>query len=92
MTYKNASFSSINNEYDESYIEQNNVSITSRTLLWDMNSIKADSALCGLSGSPTKVKKIESVVLKSANIKIVENNESSIASMIHELEADHTLG
>ena len=60
--------------------------------LWDIAAINADPDHCGLSGSPTKVKKIESVVLKSAEIKMVENNEEGIAGMINELVSDHTLG
>jgi electron transfer flavoprotein beta subunit len=48
--------------------------------------------LCGLSGSPTKVKKIDSVVLKGASVKQVANTDEGFAGMIHELIVDHTLG
>ncbi|RKX72845.1 MAG: hypothetical protein DRP60_12995, partial [Spirochaetes bacterium] len=60
--------------------------------LWDINAISADVESCGLAGSPTKVKKIESIILKSEEIRMVENSEESISEMVHELIADHTLG
>ncbi len=60
--------------------------------LWNIESINADPAQCGLAGSPTKVKKIESVVLKSEDIKIIENSKDGISQMVHELISDHTLG
>ncbi len=93
MAYKNAAFSTEESLYDESYIETEGVIKKSNNImLWDINAIKADPEKCGLSGSPTKVKKIESVILKSADIKMVENSEFAISSMIKELEADHTIG
>jgi electron transfer flavoprotein beta subunit len=60
--------------------------------LWDIPAIKADPVQCGLSGSPTKVKIINSVVLTAGEIKYIENNEQGITGLIHELIADHTLG
>ena len=60
--------------------------------LWDMNAINADSSQCGLSGSPTKVKKIDSVVLTAADIKYVDPGEAGINELIHDLIADHTFG
>ncbi len=93
MTYKNATVGSDDSKYDESYLDsariQRNQDIIS---LWDINAIKADVDSCGLAGSPTKVKKIESVVLKSEDIKMIENTSEAIADMVHDLIADHTLG
>jgi electron transfer flavoprotein beta subunit len=60
--------------------------------LWDIPAIKADPQQCGLSGSPTKVKKIDSVVLTAADIKYIEPNEAGINELIHGLIADHTFG
>lgn len=92
MAYKNAQFTSEEGPYDESYIENKELRKSAKTLLWDINAIKANPALCGLEGSPTKVKKVESVVLKSGSIKMVETSEPGIIQMIKELESDHTLG
>ncbi len=93
MTYKNASAEMTEEKYDESYIDKkveqkNNQAIN----LWDINAINADPESCGLAGSPTKVKKIESVILVSADIRMIENSQDAIAGMVHELIVDHTLG
>jgi electron transfer flavoprotein beta subunit len=60
--------------------------------LWDIPAINADPAQCGLSGSPTKVKTITSVVLTAGDIKYIDQSEEGITGLIHELIADHTLG
>lgn len=60
--------------------------------LWDIKAINADPLQCGLSGSPTKVKHINSVVLTSADIKYIDPGEAGIAELIHGLIADHTFG
>jgi electron transfer flavoprotein beta subunit len=91
MTYKNASFSD-QDGYDESYIETGSLDSNAPFRLWDLGALDADPALCGLSGSPTKVKKVESVILKSAETRIVENTEEGLRSLIRELEENHTLG
>jgi electron transfer flavoprotein beta subunit len=60
--------------------------------LWDIAAINADPVQCGLSGSPTKVKKIDSVVLTAADIKYVDPSEAGVTELIHGLIADHTFG
>jgi electron transfer flavoprotein beta subunit len=59
---------------------------------WDLQDIGADLAWCGRDGSPTKVKRIQSVVLKGSGFKKVEPTEEAIATMVHELIEDHTIG
>jgi electron transfer flavoprotein beta subunit len=60
--------------------------------LWDVGAIQADPAQCGLAGSPTKVKHINSVVLTAGEIRYIEPGEAGIAALVRELIADHTLG
>jgi len=60
--------------------------------LWDIAAINADPVHCGLSGSPTKVKKIDSVVLTAADIRYIEPTETGVTELIHGLIADHTFG
>jgi electron transfer flavoprotein beta subunit len=60
--------------------------------LWDIAAINADPQQCGLVGSPTKVKKIDSVVLTAADIKYIDPSEAGINELIHGLIADHTFG
>ncbi len=93
MTYKNVSAQMEEADYDESYIDGSTDKLSDAAItLWDINAVGADVESCGLSGSPTKVKKIESVILKSEEIKLVENTDDAISEMVHELIADHTLG
>ena len=59
---------------------------------WTLDDIGADLAWCGRDGSPTKVKRIQSVVLKGSGFKKVEPTEDAIATMVHELIEEHTIG
>lgn len=54
--------------------------------------VGADIERIGLKGSPTKVKKIQSVVLTGADFKVVEPTAAGVNSLMHELIEDHTLG
>lgn len=47
---------------------------------------------CGRDGSPTKVHRIQSVVLTAKESKTVEPTQAGVDAMIHELIVDHTLG
>ena len=60
--------------------------------LWDIPAISADSLQCGLAGSPTKVKHINSVVLTAADIRYIDPGEAGVSQLIHDLIADHTFG
>jgi len=55
---------------------------------WDLDFLEADLSWCGRSGSPTKVHRIQSVVLAAKESKNVEPNEKGISDMIHELIED----
>jgi electron transfer flavoprotein beta subunit len=92
MANKNATTGG-QDQYDESYLDS--ARKLGRTVLidqWDVDIIGADPVQCGLSGSPTKVKKIDSVILKSSSMKLIPNTEADIGQMVHELIADHTIG
>ena len=91
LAYKNASTEVSSEAFDESYMDGDS-GVSNNLALWDIESINADVESCGLSGSPTKVKKIQSVVLTSGDIKMVDNTVGGIAEMVHELIADHTIG
>jgi electron transfer flavoprotein beta subunit len=58
---------------------------------WDLDILGADLQWCGRDGSPTKVHRIQSVVLTARESKTVEPSEQSIADMIHELISDKTI-
>lgn len=54
--------------------------------------IKADAVQLGLSGSPTKVKKIENIVFQAKESKVLSANDKEIEEMMKELIANHTIG
>ena len=55
---------------------------------WDLDAVEADLSWCGQAGSPTKVHRIQSVVLAAKESKEIEPNEKAISDMIHELIED----
>ncbi len=58
---------------------------------WDLDYLGADLQWCGRDGSPTKVHRIQSVVLTARESKTIEPSEQGIADMIHELISDKTI-
>ncbi|MEE1000563.1 MAG: electron transfer flavoprotein subunit beta/FixA family protein [Bacteroidales bacterium] len=60
--------------------------------LWSAADIEADDSRLGLSGSPTKVKKIENVVLTAKESVNVEPTEEALDGLIKELIASHIIG
>jgi electron transfer flavoprotein beta subunit len=58
---------------------------------WGTQDIDADLEQCGLKGSPTKVKKIESVIVAGTEHVAVEPTEPAIAGLMKQLIEDHTL-
>lgn len=59
---------------------------------WTLDDIEADLEWCGMSGSPTKVHRIQSVVLTGGEYMQVEPTEEAIAELVGELIEDHTIG
>ena len=55
---------------------------------WDLNTLGADLSWCGQSGSPTKVHRIQSVVLAAKMSKEIKPSDKGIAGLIHELIED----
>lgn len=59
---------------------------------WSVADVEADSDWLGLSGSPTKVKKIENVVFTAKESKILNDSNDDISGLMKELINNHTLG
>ncbi len=59
---------------------------------WSVEDIGADITKIGLSGSPTKVKSVENIVLTSNEAKILSDTDTDIEMMIKELIENHTIG
>jgi electron transfer flavoprotein beta subunit len=58
---------------------------------WNADNINPDFSRLGMSGSPTKVKSIENVVLTSKENKIINNSESEINELMKELVTAHII-
>jgi len=106
MKYKNAltaievekEIASQNQEASEAEIkklaEKKSSQLSEKGLLikqWDLDFLDADLNWCGRSGSPTKVHRIQSVVLTAKESKNIEPTDEAVADMIHELIKDKTI-
>ena len=104
MTYKDAA-ARLTRDYDDSYLdpdsEESEVCMydgrgrpvcRAHIMHWDMESIGAHRDEVGLRGSPTKVKKIESVFLKPSETRMIEPTDGAISALVHELTEEHILG
>lgn len=60
--------------------------------LWDLDFLEPDFSWCGRDGSPTKVHRIQSVVLEAKESKEVAPTMDGVSEMIHELIEEHTIG
>lgn len=58
----------------------------------EASNISAEIENLGLSGSPTKVRKIENVVFKAKESKVLSANDEDINGLITELLDNHTIG
>lgn len=59
---------------------------------WDLTDLAADLQWCGVTGSPTKVHRVQSIVLTKEGYTEIPASEEGVKKMIHELIIDHTLG
>ena len=59
---------------------------------WDLDDVGADLNWCGLAGSPTKVHRVQSIVLTKEGYTEIPPTEEGVQQMIRELIVDHTLG
>lgn len=59
---------------------------------WGVNNIDGDEVNFGLSGSPTKVKKVENIVFQAKEAKKYSSSNEDIDSLISELMSNHTIG
>ncbi len=59
---------------------------------WSVTDVNGDTSQCGLSGSPTKVKKIENIVFQAKESKTITGSDADVENLIVELLANHTIG
>ena len=92
MKYKYARATQEMQDADEDYINLLNERPYLKITEWSVNDIKCEAQELGLSGSPTKVKNIESVVFQAKEAKVLEPNDVAIDAMMKELIVNHTIG
>jgi len=74
-------------EHKSAELEKDNLLIRQ----WNLDDLEADLQWCGQSGSPTKVHRIQSVVLTAKESKEIEPTDKGISDMIHELISDKVI-
>ncbi len=77
-----------NVDYTHMYNERPDLNIPE----WTVNDIETDASQLGLTGSPTKVKTIENVVLSAKDSKVISASDTEIEAMMFELIESHTIG
>ena len=90
--YKYAKTPSEKQTADSDYINLYDARPYLNLMEWSTADVNADIQQCGLSGSPTKVKKIENVVFQAKESKTLDASDVQIEELIVELIANHTIG
>ena len=90
--YKHAKTVSERQAANEDYTELFNARPYLNLGEWSVADVNADVTACGLSGSPTKVKKIENVVFQAKESKKLTPSDHEIDELMKELIANHTIG
>ncbi|MBE9467430.1 MAG: electron transfer flavoprotein subunit beta/FixA family protein [Bacteroidetes bacterium] len=92
MKYKHAkTVSELQNESDD-YIKLQKERTYLQIKEWNVSDVSADKEALGLSGSPTKVKQIDNVVLQAKESKKLTSDDKDIDFLIKELVENHTIG
>jgi electron transfer flavoprotein beta subunit len=92
MKYKHArTFSEEQDNEHNSYLPIEGKS-SLRIPEWGVADVGGEESHYGLSGSPTKVKKIENIVLQAKESKRLTSSFEDIDSLIKELFSSHTIG
>jgi electron transfer flavoprotein beta subunit len=92
MKYKHArtvsEMQSANEDYLHLYNDRPYLNITE----WSVNDIENDPTQLGLNGSPTKVKKIDNVVLQAKESRMISSSDEDIEELMVELISSHAIG
>ena len=59
---------------------------------WNLDDLQADLAWCGGAGSPTKVHRIQSIVLAGGDYQEYPPTDAGVGKLVGELIEDHTIG
>ena len=92
MKYKHAKTLTEIQEAGDSYAADLQKVDYLRITEWGVTDVGGDEIQFGLSGSPTKVKKIENIVFQAKESKKLTASDADIDGMIRELMDNHTIG
>lgn len=90
--YKHARTVSEKQELDTDYLNLYDKRPYLNLTEWSVQDVDADLQQVGLSGSPTKVKKVENVVFQAKESKQLTAADGEIDELMRELIANHTIG
>lgn len=92
MKYKHAETVTELQDNTDDYLELHDTRPYLDIQEWTVDDLNADEEWLGLSGSPTKVKKVTNVVFTAKESKILGNSDEEIEELIQELLENHTIG
>ncbi len=92
MKYKHAKTVTERQAANEDYLSLYNDRPYLNIQEWTVNEVEVDHVQLGLSGSPTKVKKIDNVVLQAKDARKIEPTDAEINLLMKELIDSHTIG
>jgi len=92
MKYKHAKTVSELQETTEDYIQLTKDRPYLKIEEWSVADLNAKDEWLGLSGSPTKVKKVENVVFKAKESKVLTSSDTDVENLIKELIDNHSIG
>jgi len=90
LKYKHAATNTELQEQSSDYFMHNKPYL--KITEWGVDEIGADAEQLGLSGSPTKVKKIENVVFSAKDTIQLNDNYTEVESMVKDLITSHIIG
>jgi electron transfer flavoprotein beta subunit len=92
LKYKHAETVTEMQEDTDDYIDLHNKRPYLNIREWTVDDLNADETWLGLSGSPTKVKKVTNVVFTAKESKVMGDSDEEIESLIVDLLDNHTIG
>lgn len=92
MKYKHAKTISEMQDANDDYLHLYNDRPYLNIKEWTVQDIEVDMNELGLTGSPTKVKKVENVVLQSKGAKVITSSDEDMDQLMRELIENHTIG
>ncbi|MCK5206411.1 MAG: electron transfer flavoprotein subunit beta/FixA family protein [Cyclobacteriaceae bacterium] len=92
MKYKHAETVTEMQDSTDDYLDLHDARPYLNIQEWTVSDLNADEEWLGLSGSPTKVKKVTNVVFTAKESKVLGDKDEEIEELIQELLENHTIG